>query len=226
MTYFAFTHIADKIIQNSLEDKTQKEYIFMTDIYFVRHAEPDYTNHDDLARPLTEKGQKDTQLVCDFFADKNIDIAFSSPYIRSIDTIMPFCKQQKLEINIESDFRERAVSSDWISGFDDFAQKQWADFTYKLNGGEGIQEVQKRNISALENVLFENKDKKIIVASHGTALSTIINYYADGFGYEDFHRIKKLMPWIVHFVFDDIKCIQLTEYDPFTTRQIEWKISK
>lgn len=28
----------------------------MTNVYFVRHAQPNYENHDDLTRELTEKG--------------------------------------------------------------------------------------------------------------------------------------------------------------------------
>ena len=31
----------------------------MTNVYFIRHAETDYSNHDDLLRPLTEKGMQD-----------------------------------------------------------------------------------------------------------------------------------------------------------------------
>ena len=30
----------------------------MTNIYFVRHAQPNYENHDDLTRELTEKGMR------------------------------------------------------------------------------------------------------------------------------------------------------------------------
>ena len=39
----------------------------MTTIYFVRHAEPNYNNHDDILRELSEKGLKDRELVTDFF---------------------------------------------------------------------------------------------------------------------------------------------------------------
>ncbi|HAR84900.1 MAG TPA: histidine phosphatase family protein, partial [Clostridium sp.] len=28
----------------------------MTNIYFVRHCEPDFSIHEDLIRPLTQKG--------------------------------------------------------------------------------------------------------------------------------------------------------------------------
>lgn len=52
----------------------------MTTIYFVRHAEPNYNNHDEILRELSEKGLKDRELVTDFFIDKQIDIVLSSPY--------------------------------------------------------------------------------------------------------------------------------------------------
>lgn len=35
----------------------------MTNVCFVRHAQPNYENHDDLTRELTEKGLQDRKLV-------------------------------------------------------------------------------------------------------------------------------------------------------------------
>lgn len=35
----------------------------MTNVSFVRHAQPNYENHDDLTRELTEKGLQDRKLV-------------------------------------------------------------------------------------------------------------------------------------------------------------------
>ena len=91
---------------------------------------------------------------------------------------------------------------------------QWNDFTYKLSDGECLQEVQTRNMSALQQVLNKYAGKNIVVGSHGTALSTIINYYDHFFGYNDFEKIKNVMPWIVEFVFDeDTKCIMIKEHD-------------
>ena len=40
----------------------------ITTIYFVRHAQPEYENHDDMSRPLSDKGQIDKKRVTDFFA--------------------------------------------------------------------------------------------------------------------------------------------------------------
>ena len=39
----------------------------MTTVYFVRHAQPNYENHDDLTRELTEKGLQDRMKIVEAF---------------------------------------------------------------------------------------------------------------------------------------------------------------
>ena len=78
-----------------------------------------------------------------------------------------------------------------------------------------MDEVQKRNITALNDVLERYNGKNIIVGSHGTALSTIINYYDKSFGYSEFEKVKGLMPWIVRFTFKDEKCVEIKQFNLF-----------
>lgn len=188
----------------------------MTTVYFARHAEPDFNNHDDLTRALTEKGKRDLDLVNTYLEDKHIEVVLSSPFQRAIETVEGFAKTLNMKVTIVEDFRERRVDSCWIEDFMGFAQKQWEDFEYKLSDGECLKEVQTRNIAALEKVLIEHKNKNIVVASHGTALSTILNYYDNSFGFKDFNDIKYLMPWIVKFIFDENRrCIVLEKINVF-----------
>lgn len=35
----------------------------MTSVYFVRHAQPDFNWSDDMTRPLTAEGEKDSEKV-------------------------------------------------------------------------------------------------------------------------------------------------------------------
>ena len=184
----------------------------MTTIYFVRHAEPNYDNHDDLTRELTTKGLEDAKKVTGFLKDKGIQVAYSSPYKRAIDTIQDFTKAAGLKIHLEPDFRERAVG-DWVENFKEYSMHQWSDFEYKLHGGECLREVQERNIHALQGVLKDNAGKTLVIGTHGTALSTIINYYHPEFGYEDFLRIKDVMPWIVQITFEEGICKSIKELD-------------
>ena len=187
----------------------------MTTIYFVRHAEPNYKNHNDISRELSNKGLEDRKLVTEFLNDKQIDILLSSPYKRAVDTIRDFAERKGLEITIIDDFKERRVDSEWIEDFNSFCKKQWEDFSYKLSDGECLEEVQNRNVMALNRVLEHYRDKTIVVGSHGTALSTIINYYDKTFGYSDFDEIRYLMPWIVEFTFEDKECVKIQKYNLF-----------
>ncbi len=83
------------------------------------------------------------------------------------------------------DSGKEKVDSGWIDDFTSFTQKQWDDFNYKLPDGECLQEVQERNVSALLKLIEHYKGKNIVIGGHGTALSTIINYFDASFGYED-----------------------------------------
>ena len=188
----------------------------MTKVYFVRHAEPNYNNHDDMSRELSAKGMIDRKLVTQFLSNKNIEVVLSSPHKRAVDTVAHFADIKGLNIEIIDDFRERKVDSIWIEDFTSFSKAQWADFDYKLSDGESLNEVQSRNISALNNVLEKYKGKKIVIGSHGTALSTIINYYDKSFGYEDFEKIRTVMPWVVEFTFQNNECVSIKYVDLFS----------
>lgn len=192
----------------------------MTKVYFVRHCEPNYNNRDDMLRELTAKGMADRELVTQFLSDKNITVVLSSPYKRAVDTVAHFAESKDLNIEIVDDFRERRVDSVWIEDFVAFSKAQWDDFDYKLSDGESLNEVQVRNISALKKMLEKYKDKNIAIGTHGTALSTIINYFDNTFGYEDFEKIRTIMPWIVEMTFQNENCIFI-KYIDIATKEIK-----
>jgi len=189
----------------------------MTTIYFIRHAEADNSVRDGRIRPLTEKGKRDRALVTSFLSDKNIEAVLSSPFKRAIDTVAPFAEKYGFEIETVEDFRERKSDSDWIreTDFFPFIARQWADFSYSLSDGECLKEVQERNISALNRVLSRHEGKNIVIGTHGTALSTIINYYDNTYGFAEFMTMIYLTPWAVKMTFDGNKCVEIEKIDLF-----------
>jgi len=64
----------------------------MTNLYFVRHAEPNYNNHDDMSRELTEKGLKDRMKAKDFLGI-NVTIPYKSDVIPYLDYIDPVAEK-------------------------------------------------------------------------------------------------------------------------------------
>lgn len=182
----------------------------MTRVFFVRHAQSDHTRKGDRIRPLTEEGKKDTAIVLDFFSDKKIDVFYCSPYKRSIDTIADTAAFFGKEMITDERLRERENGSDGNNP--GMVQKRWADHDYHEEGGESIAMVQKRNMEALNSILSAHQNKEIVVGTHGTALSTILNFYDNDFGCGDFLRIIDWMPYIIELDFEGDKLIGKHEH--------------
>lgn len=185
----------------------------MNRIYFVRHSKPDFRIKDDATRPLSEEGIKLCEKVNEYFRDKHIDVFYSSPYRRCVETIGGLASQKNQDIETIHDFRERKVSTGWIEDFDGFAKNQWEDFEYKLPEGECLREVQERNIKVLHEILKSNDDRTIVIGTHGTAMSTMINYYDKGWNHEAFKGIAKKMPVIVRVDFEGMDMKELEIID-------------
>ena len=171
----------------------------MTSIYFVRHANPDHSWIDDRTRPLALDGINDLIKLKSHFMKKEIDIVISSPYLRSFETVKPIADYFKLEIEKDERFRERKSGDN--SNNQEMFEKRWNDLNFAEPNGECIKKVQDRNIEALNEILGNYKNKNIVVGTHGTALSSILNYYDNNFGIKDFLKILNLMPYVIRMDF-------------------------
>ena len=177
-----------------------------TRIIFVRHARSQY-GEDDRIRPLTDDGLKSRKIVVETLKQYKIDCFISSPYKRSIDTIRPAADYFEMPILTDERFRERKVGT-WEDGW---LEKRWDDFMCAEEDGECLASVQARNIEALKEVIADHVGETVVIGTHGTALSTILNYYDSSFGLDDFMRIVAWMPYIVELVFDGDELIEKKE---------------
>ena len=182
----------------------------MTKVYFVRHAQPKHDHADDRTRPLTAEGFADAEIVLETLKDKEIDVFYCSPYLRSMSTIQETADYYGMEIHTDERLREREKGENGNNH--GMFQKRWEDLNYHEEGGESIRMVQARNIAALKEILADNAGKNIVIGTHGTALSTIMNYYNPEFGCADFLRIIDWMPYIVELDFEGQELIDLTEH--------------
>ncbi len=151
----------------------------MTTIYLIRHSMPLKVNNEfnnDNLQIQNEKSSlsiKGEQIAKDKLNNKefaNIDILFSSSYVRAIQTAKYIAEKNNLEINVISDFGERKFGiNSWSELPDNFGEKQFLDENYKTEFGESQKEVRERTFNALMNVL-KSDDKKIAIVFHGTAM--------------------------------------------------------
>ena len=170
----------------------------MTSVFFVRHAQPDQTCRDDRTRPLTPVGLKDSLLVTEALANAKIDMFYSSPYKRSVDTILDCADKRNMTIHTDERFRERVGG---IRG-GEFLEKRWEDFSFCEENGENLASVQKRTTEALAEILERHPGQSVVIGTHGTALSMILNFYDSTFSCDGFKRIWYSMPYIMKLDFE------------------------
>lgn len=182
----------------------------MTKVYFVRHAQPDNTCMDDRNKPLTDEGKRDSEIVFDCLKNKNINVFYSSPYKRSLDTIAATADFYRQKITTDERLRERQKGIN--SNIYGMYQKRWKNHDYHEENGESINMVQQRNIDALTEILNDNRDMNIVIGTHGTALCSVLNFYNPEFGCKDFLRIIDWMPYVVELDFDENKLLSVKEH--------------
>lgn len=67
--------------------------------------------------------------------------------------------------------------------------------------------VQSRNMDALYRVLEEHMGENILLGTHGTALSTILNNFEPTYDGDSFLRIIDYMPYIIRLDFASKQCV-------------------
>lgn len=182
----------------------------MTRVYFVRHAQSDWHSGSDRERGLTAEAMEDRRVVLNFLRDKPVGAFYCSPYRRSLDTVREAADFFGLPIHTDERLRERET----VPGGNnrELFQKRWADFDWHEPGGESLRSVQERNIAALTEILEQNREKTLVVGTHGTALSAILNYYDPSWDCGNFLRIIDWMPFVMELNFDGTRYLSRREH--------------
>lgn len=158
----------------------------MKEIYLIRHSEvlkPVNVDNNDSMQIQNEKwcltihGEALAKEKSEQETFNNFDIVISSSYVRAISTAKYFTKS---DILIDKNFNERKFGiNNWEELPDDFEEKQWNDFNYKLPSGESLNEVIDRQYNALINILDMYPNKKILIVGHSTAFASLFSKWCE-----------------------------------------------
>ena len=162
---------------------------FMTTVYLIRHSKSlkvnNDLNNDDLQIQnekscLSVEGEDIARERLSKIEFDNIDILFSSNYVRAIQTAKYLSIKNNIEINVISDLGERKFGiSSWNELPENFERKQFIDENYKIGNGESQKEVTNRMYNVIMKIINSNKDKKIAIVSHATAITYLLKKWCD-----------------------------------------------
>lgn len=173
-----------------------------TTIYLIRHSElfkvhrgSVRTNEPILLEneksPLSINGEKMAERFANMEEFKNLDVVYSSNYVRAMSTAKYFASVNDLKVNIDDRFNERIHGVEvWSELPSNFEINQFQDENYKVGFGESQKEVQTRMYEALCEIIKENQGKRIAIVSHSTAMAFLLKkwckvYYDKPYTFED-----------------------------------------
>ncbi|MBP2242835.1 2,3-bisphosphoglycerate-dependent phosphoglycerate mutase [Cytobacillus eiseniae] len=178
----------------------------LTNLYFVRHAHSTYTP-DEAGRPLSDRGFTDANTVTNLLKKENIDIVFSSPYRRAIQTVEGMAKYLNKEIVLVDDFKERLLAENPVKDFTAAITKVWKDDNFSWEGGESNKTAQKRGVYATLQVLENYPGKNVVIGTHGNIMVLIMNHFDRKYGFGFWKELE--MPDIYKLSFDGKKLVHV-----------------
>lgn len=157
-----------------------------TTVYLIRHStkfnpnDIEMYNTKDSNQLKTEKkmlsieGEKRAEILSKQEEFKNIDIVYCSNYVRAMQTAKYFIQEKNLKLNIDERFNERKKGTYNKDKYPNFFCEQYWNKEIKAEDGESQIEVNNRMIDGFWDAVNSNKGKKIIIVSHGTAISFLL----------------------------------------------------
>lgn len=158
----------------------------MTTVYLIRHSlqlrEKGIMNVEESDQLINEKiilsveGEEKAKEISEIDELQNVDVIWSSSYVRAKQTAKYIAEKNKLDINIDSRLNERKLGDlNDLKGLGknkqhSFVEKQLLDDNLKNSLGESLIDVQKRMDSVISKIVLDNKNKRIVIVSHGAAL--------------------------------------------------------
>lgn len=163
----------------------------MTTIYLLRHSRAfrdllgDYNvSEEEQIRneknPLSGLGETLAMKMSENEELQDIDVLYSSHYVRAMSTAKYIAENNKIKLNVDERLGERKFGVKDMSDLPEtFFEDQQTDWNYKIGDGESLNEVFERMNDFMSEVLEKNKNKRIVIVSHGTALSTMLKRWCD-----------------------------------------------
>lgn len=169
----------DRMVINSVDDIRAHTKKSGNKYFVVRHGEAAHNIggliSDDVDAPdhLTDNGIEQVKKTAQEFKDKNIDIIFTSPFVRAKETTTNLA--QEIELNSESLIIDERLGEFKVGNKDfktwreyhDSLPKTVENFPFAYPGGESYQDLKNRVMDFIYDIESRYQNKNIVIVTHG-----------------------------------------------------------
>ncbi|AEB76071.1 phosphoglycerate mutase [Clostridium botulinum] len=175
----------------------------MTTIYLTRHGQTQWNLNKRLQgwknSPLTELGISQAEALRDRLKDMELDIIYTSPIERAYKTAEIIRGDKKIEI-VKNDGLKELNYGEWEGSTIEEIEKN-PMYNEQLDnlfnhpkeyvpfGGETYEHLIERIDSTMNEILEKNKDKKVLIVTHGMTLKALIHYFNENMTINDIVKL-------------------------------------
>lgn len=158
----------------------------MTSIYLINNSYTinnlNYDSNESLElkrekRLLSIEGEKESEKLVKLPFLENINVIYSSPYVMSIGTAKYLAYYLGIEIFVNSKIGERILGDIGSRKIRMVREMQENDFDYRLSGGESLNDVKRRMLNFLREILRQDEDKNIAIFTHDVAITCLLSEF-------------------------------------------------
>lgn len=158
----------------------------MNKLYLIRHGESEWNILSKVQGQnnvnLTKKGIEQAAKAAERLSKEKIDEIYSSDLDRAYDTAKIIADKLKLDVKKLQELREikfgvwEGLTSSEIKENYKNEHMIWMTEPHKLQlpEAERLIDVQERMLKGVNKLMKENKDKNILIVSHGSAIKALI----------------------------------------------------
>ncbi|WP_252236475.1 histidine phosphatase family protein [Clostridium sp. CH2] len=164
----------------------------MTTLFLTRHGETEWNIAGRLQgskdSPLTERGLNQAKSLRDRLKNEKIDIIYASPIKRALDTAKIISEPNNTPIVTCDELKEIGFGEyegKYIKDLPKIGENNFLEEMFSGNhevkgiDGETLLDVKNRTFKKLGSILEKEKDKNILIVTHGMALKVIMSYFTE-----------------------------------------------
>ncbi len=173
-------------------------------LYLVRHCEAEGQEPD---ASLSADGRNQAVHLAQALSSIPFDKLYSSPYMRSTQSIEPLALQLDKQITIDDRLEERRLTGEPIENWLEELEKTFINTSYKLEGGESSREAVSRGIAVIHDALYYTKEFALLM-THGNMLALLLNYFDSSYGFHTWKSLNNPDVYRLTFNNDQINSIE------------------
>ena len=154
-------------------------------LVLVRHAS---ATGQDANETLTIEGERQAHALADLLMQFEIQRVISSPFVRAIASVAPFCRRASLDVETDDRLVERVLSTNSLPDWRDHLRRSFDDLDYCADGGESSRTAQARGMSALRAALASGE--RCVLVTHGNLLALMLKSIDASVGFDEWSTLS------------------------------------